>query len=76
MLHYALDKGPLALPEGQRHRKTNIIQRFTQHERFSLAKVPVLVVDCSKNLMKDNQYRDEVFEKLNCFTKSLQKHEQ
>jgi len=42
----------------------------------SLSKVPVLVVDCSKNLIKDDVYREEVFEKLKSFTKSLQNHEQ
>lgn len=42
----------------------------------SLKKVPVLIVDCSKNLIKDDAYRNQVFEKLNSFTKSLVRHEQ
>jgi len=37
----------------------------------SLKKIPVLVIDCTKNLLKDTEYRDEVFEKLDNFANSL-----
>lgn len=42
----------------------------------SLAKVPVLEIDCSRNLIKDLDYREEVLEKLTSFVSSLVKHEQ
>ena len=42
----------------------------------SLAKVPVLTIDCNKNLMKDDLYRGKVFEELQSLTNYLLKNEQ
>lgn len=42
----------------------------------SLAKIPVLIIDCSKNLIKDDDHREKVFTELRSFTNSLLKNEQ
>lgn len=61
-------------------------QIHTRHEEWlmektvpipdNLSKTPVLVIDCSKNLIKDNDHREKVFEELQSFTNSLLKNEQ